>query len=153
MKLKTTLPTHTPSALQDVVLLLSRIGLGVVLIAHGLKSHDEGIEGTAAGFDAMGIPFPGLAAHDDVVELVGGTMLVAGLSTPLIGLLAAADMAGAFWHADRDGGVFVAEGGWELVAMIGLCRAHTRRRGRSSALARPLDLRSPGAGQRGRSTA
>jgi len=122
MKLKTTLPTHAPSALQDVVLLLSRIGLGVVMIAHGWqKLGDQGVEGTAAGFDAMGIPFPAAAAHYATwVELVGGVLLVAGLLTPLVGLLVAADMAGAFWYVHRDGGVFVTEGGWELVAMIGL---------------------------------
>jgi putative oxidoreductase len=122
MKLKTTLPTHAPPALQDVVLLLSRIGLGVVLIAHGWqKLDDQGIEGTAAGFEAMGVPFPEAAAHYATwVELVGGALLVVGLLTPLIGLLVAADMAGAFWYAHREGGVFVAEGGWALVAMIGL---------------------------------
>ena len=122
MKLKTTLPTHAPPAVQDVVLLLSRIGLGVVLIAHGWqKLNDQGIQGTAAGFDAMGIPFPLAAAHYATwVELIGGALLVAGLLTPLVGLLVAADMAGAFWFAHREGGVFVAEGGWELVAMIGL---------------------------------
>jgi putative oxidoreductase len=120
--LKTTLRMHTPSAIQDMVLLLARVGLGGVLIAHGWQKLDEqGLSGTAAGFDGMGIPFPELAAHYSTwVELVGGGLLVAGFLTPLVAVLVIGDMAGAFWYAHRDAGVFVAEGGWELVAMIGL---------------------------------
>jgi putative oxidoreductase len=113
---------HTASPIQDVVLLIARLGLGGVLLAHGWQKLDEqGLSGTAAGFDGMGIPFPELAAHYSTwVELVGGGMLVAGFLTPLVALLVIGDMAGAFWYAHRDAGVFVAEGGWELVAMIGL---------------------------------
>jgi putative oxidoreductase len=120
--LKTTLRMHTPSVIQDVALLLVRLGLGGVLIAHGWQKLDEqGLEGTAAGFDSMGIPFPEAAAHYATwVELVGGGLLVVGLLTPLAGLLVVGDMAGAFWYVHRDAGVFAAEGGWELVAMIGL---------------------------------
>ena len=120
--LKTTLRMHTPSAIQDVALLVVRLGLGAVLIAHGWQKLDEqGIDGTAAGFDGMGIPFPELAAHYATwVELVGGGLLVAGVLTPLVGLLVIGDMAGAFWYAHRDAGVFAGEGGWELVLMIGL---------------------------------
>jgi putative oxidoreductase len=119
---KSLLRMHHPSALQDVVLLVARLGLGTVLIAHGWqKFDDQGIEATAAGFDGMGIPYPEAAAqYATYVELVGGAMLLVGLLTPLVGLLVAGDMAGAFWFVHRDAGVFVAEGGWELVAMIGL---------------------------------
>ena len=120
--LKTTLRMHTPSAVQDVVLLVVRLGLGGVLIAHGWQKLDEqGLSGTAAGFDGMGIPLPELAAHFATwVELVGGGLLIAGFLTPLVGLLVVGDMAGAFWYAHRDAGVFAAEGGWELVLMIAL---------------------------------
>ena len=120
--LKTTLRMHTPSAVQDVVLLLVRLVLGGVLVAHGWQKLDEQtIEGTAAGFDSMGISFPEAAAHYATwVELIGGGMLLVGLLTPLAGLLVVGDMAGAFWYVHRDAGVFAAEGGWELVALIAM---------------------------------
>lgn len=120
--LKTTLRMHNSSPIQDVALLLARLGLGGVLIAHGWQKFDEqGIDGTTAGFDAMGIPFPAAAANfATYVELVGGALLVVGLLTPVVGLLVIGDMAGAFWYVHREGGVFVSDGGWELVAMIGL---------------------------------
>jgi len=120
--LKTTLRMHNSSAIQDVALLVVRLGLGGVLIAHGWQKLDEQtLDGTAAGFDGMGIPYPELAAHYATwVELIGGGLLVAGLLTPLVALLVIGDMAGAFWYAHRDAGVFAGEGGWELVLMIGL---------------------------------
>lgn len=120
--LNTTLRMHHSPAIQDVVLLIARIGLGTVLIAHGWQKLDEqGLDGTAAGFDSMGIPLPVAAAHFATwVELVGGGLLVVGLLTPLVGLLVVGDMAGAFWFTHREAGIFAADGGWELVAMIGL---------------------------------
>lgn len=120
--LKTTFRMPTTSPLQDVALLVARVGLGVVLIAHGWQKLDkQGLDGTAAGFDGMGIPMPELAAHFATwVELVGGGLLVLGLLTPLAAVLVIGDMAGAFWYAHREGGVFVTDGGWELVLMIGL---------------------------------
>lgn len=120
--MKALLQTPRPTALQDAGLLLARAGLGGVLIAHGRqKLDDQGLEATAAGFDAMGIPFAEGAAHYATwVELIGGGLLVLGLLTPLVGLLVAADMAGAFWYVHRGNGVFAGDGGWELVAMIGL---------------------------------
>ncbi len=120
--LKTTLRMNTASATSDVALLLARLGLGGVLIAHGWQKHDEqGVSDTAAGFDAMGIPFPEAAAHyATYVELLGGALLVIGLLTPVAGLLVVGDMGGAFWFAHRGNGVFAGEGGYELVAVIGL---------------------------------
>jgi putative oxidoreductase len=120
--LKTTLRMNTASATSDVGLLLARLGLGGVLMAHGWQKLDEqGLSATAAGFDAMGIPLPEAAAYyATYVELLGGALLVIGLLTPLAGLLVVGDMAGAFWFAHRGNGVFAGEGGYELVAVIGL---------------------------------
>ena len=106
---------------QDLALLAARVLLGVVLIAHGWqKLDDQGIQGTATGFDSMGIPAPLAAAYyATFVELVGGGLLVLGLLTRLVGVLVVGDMLGAFWFTHRGTEVFVSEGGWELVAMIG----------------------------------
>ena len=106
---------------QDLALLAARVVLGVVLIAHGWqKLSDQGLDATAAGFDAMGIPAPLASAYyATFVELVGGAMLVAGLLTRLVGVLVVGDMLGAFWFAHRGTEIFVDQGGWELVALIG----------------------------------
>ena len=69
----------------------------------------------------MGIPAPEAAAwFATYVELAGGVLLIAGLLTPLVGLLVAGNMAGAAWFAHRDAGVLADGGGWELVGVIGL---------------------------------
>jgi putative oxidoreductase len=106
---------------QDLALLAARVVLGTVLIAHGWqKLSDQGLHATAAGFDSMGIPAPLAAAYyATFVELVGGVLLAAGLLTRLVGVLVVGDMLGAFWFAHRDAGIFVDQGGWELVAVIG----------------------------------
>ena len=105
---------------QDLALLAARVLLGVVLIAHGWQKLDQGIQGTATGFDSMGIPAPLAAAYfATFVELVGGALLVLGLFTRLVGVLVVGNMLGAFWFTHRGTEVFVNEGGWELVAMIG----------------------------------
>ncbi len=106
---------------QDLALLAARVVLGMVLIAHGWqKLADQGLDATASGFDSMGIPAPVAAAYyATFVELVGGALLIVGLLTRLVAVLVVGDMLGAFWFAHRDAGVFVSDGGWELVAVIG----------------------------------
>lgn len=116
------LVTATPAVLQDVALLLARLVTGVVLVAHGWqKVSTNGLDATGQGFGAMGVPLPDAAATFTAgVELVGGALLLLGLLTPVAGVLVAAVLAGAFWFAHRGTTVFVAEGGWELVAVLGV---------------------------------
>jgi putative oxidoreductase len=106
---------------QSVPLLIGRIALGIVLIAHGWqKFFTYGISGATASFEQMGIPAAGAAAvFAAVVELVGGILLIAGFAVPLIGLLIAVDMAGALIFVHAPNGVFVDAGGYELVLVIG----------------------------------
>jgi len=112
--------TRTTSTVQDLALLLARAVLGVVLVAHGWQKVQQGIGATADGFASMGIPAPEAAAWFAVAtELVGGVLLVAGVATRIVAALVVATMAGAFWFAHRGTEVFVAEGGWELVGVIG----------------------------------
>ena len=100
----------TNSTRQDVALLIGRVALGVVLIAHGWqKFFSYGISGVAANFDTMGVPLPAASAtFAAVVELVGGILLIIGL-----------DMAGALLFVHAPNGVFVDGGGYELVLVIG----------------------------------
>ena len=77
--------------------LVARVILGYIFVMHGWqKLSTNGIDATKAGFDAMGIPAPGLAAYYATwVELIGGVLLIVGLALPLVALLLIADMTGA----------------------------------------------------------
>ena len=111
----------TSSTRQDIALLIGRMALGIVLVAHGWqKFFTYGVSGAAANFEAMGVPLPTVSAtFAAVVELVGGILLIVGLVVPLIGLLVAIDMAGALLFVHGPNGVFVDAGGYELVLVIG----------------------------------
>lgn len=107
---------------RDIATLVARIGLGVVFIAHGWqKLNTNGLEATKAGFEGMGVPLPVVSAYfATFVELVGGVALVLGIFTPIIGILLFLDMLGAFLFVHYDLGVFVSEGGYELVVALGV---------------------------------
>ncbi|ACZ89952.1 DoxX family protein [Streptosporangium roseum] len=107
--------------LYDLAALIARLVLGVVFIAHGWqKLSSGGIDATTAGFATMGVPMPRVAATFAIlVELGGGILLLLGLLTPLVGFLIAVDMLGAFIFAHMGKGVFVSEGGFELVGALG----------------------------------
>jgi len=113
-------PVATTPVLSDVALLLARIGLGVVLLAHGWQKFTEyTLDGTAASFEGMGIPLPHLAAlFAAVVETAGGLALLAGLLTPVFALLNVANLLGAFVLVHIGNGVFVTENGFELVVAL-----------------------------------
>lgn len=67
----------------------------------------------------MGVPLPTVSAvFAAVVELVGGLALLAGAATVVAGLLVVLDMLGAFVLVHIGNGVFVADGGFELVGVI-----------------------------------
>ncbi|MGH3585520.1 MAG: DoxX family protein, partial [Pseudonocardia sp.] len=66
-----------PSSARDAALLVARLVLGVVLVAHGWqKIVTNGLGGTIEGFTGMGVPLaPVAAVYAGVVELVGGALL------------------------------------------------------------------------------
>ena len=113
---------RTTSSRQDIALLVGRFALGIVLIAHGWqKLFTFGISGAAASFEQMGVPLPTVSASFAVVvELLGGVLLIIGLVVPLVGLLVAVDMAGALIFVHAPNGIFVGDGGYELVLVIGV---------------------------------
>ncbi|QQS00269.1 MAG: DoxX family protein [Austwickia sp.] len=111
-----------PAVARDVVLLLARVLLGAIMMAHGWqKLATNGLEATGSSFAAMGVPLPEVsAAVAAVIELGAGAAMVLGLLTPIAGVLLAGVLAGAFAFVHADKGLFVAKGGWELVAALGL---------------------------------
>ncbi|WP_187438055.1 DoxX family protein [Actinomadura decatromicini] len=114
-------PANRIPYLSDVALLIGRVAVGVVFVAHGWQKFDDmGHGGVTKMFKGMDIPAPSLAAYYSTwVELIGGLALIAGVAVPLAGLLLAADMAGAFWFVHKGNGVFVTENGYELVLVLG----------------------------------
>lgn len=137
-------PATTSPVCSDVALLVARVGLGVVLTAHGWQKWSTyTLDGTATSFADMGIPLPMAAAlFATVVELAGGLALIAGLLTPLFALLNLANLAGAFVLVHAGNGVFVTDNGYELVLalMAGLLVVAALGAGRYSvdaAIARP----------------
>ncbi|WP_214370018.1 DoxX family protein [Pseudonocardia sp. H11422] len=109
-----------PGSARDVALLVARIVLGVVLIAHGWqKLATNGIAATIDAFAGIGVPLaPVAAVVATAVELVGGVLLVAGAATAVVGGLVVLTMLGAGLFVHTGNGIFAADGGWELVGVI-----------------------------------
>ena len=109
---------------RDLVLLLARIGLGIVMIWHAKLEWDFGggsVSGVARLFAQGNVPFPTLSATFNLgLEFVGGILVIAGAALPLIGVAMAVNMAGA-WAFVHTSGLFAMDhNGPELVIMIGL---------------------------------
>lgn len=106
----------------DTGLLLLRLVLGVILIAHGLqKVLVDGIPGVAAGFGGMGVPAPDVAAVVVVaVELLGGALLIVGLGTRVVAVLSTINMAVALVLVHLSAGFFAADGGYEFVLLLAI---------------------------------
>lgn len=106
---------------KDVALLLGRIGVGVVFLAHGLqKWNGGGIDGTAKFFGQVGIPVPTVAAvFDLIVEILGSVAFIAGFLLPLVGIGYVVIAAGALLSVHIDHGL-TGQGGYELVFVLAL---------------------------------
>lgn len=113
--------TTAPSAPASLGLLVLRIVVGAVFAAHGAqKIFEYTIPGTIGSFAGMGVPMPEIAApFVAFVELIGGILLVLGLFTRLAGILLAIDMTVALVLVHLSAGLWVGEGGYEFVAVLG----------------------------------
>lgn len=103
----------------ELALLLVRVALGAIFVAHALlKLLGYGLPATAEFFASVG--YPGWSAYPVfVIELIGGIALVAGVRVRLAGLALVPVMLGALlvhapngWRFDASGG------GWEYVAFL-----------------------------------
>jgi putative oxidoreductase len=113
-------PASKAPSLTDLALLLSRVALGVILLAHGWQKFDEWtLDGTAAAFADMGIPAATAAAtFTTFVEMIGGAALILGAFTPVVALLNIANLLGALVLVHASNGVFVGDNGYELVLAL-----------------------------------
>lgn len=104
----------------DTGLLLLRLGIGLVFAVHGgQKAFVYGLDGVAAMFAGIGIPFPGLnAAIVIAVELVGGLALMAGLLTRWVAPLLAFTMVVAIATVHGANGFFMSNNGYEFTLTL-----------------------------------
>ncbi|HLU59636.1 MAG TPA: DoxX family protein [Pseudonocardia sp.] len=110
-----------PAPARDWALLFTRVIIGVVMFAHGYqKMVINGIGRTTEGFENLSIPLAIVSASFvTVVEFVGSALLILGALTPLMCGLQLIIMTGAFVFVHGANGIFIANGGWELVGVIG----------------------------------
>jgi putative oxidoreductase len=119
------MPTTTR---HDLGLLLARLGIGGVLMAHGGQKlfgwfGGHGLDGTGAMLESMGFT-PGRqnALVAGVGEAGGGALIAVGLAGPAAGAAVAGTMAtAASVHAPN--GFFAQKGGYEYPAVLGLTAA------------------------------
>lgn len=106
-----------------VVLLVLRIVVGIILIAHGYNHWMGGgrIAGTAGWFSSLGLRHGRLQAIASIVTEIGaGVLLIVGLFTPLAAAAVVGVMlvAGLLWH--RKHGFFIFKEGYEYVLLLGV---------------------------------
>lgn len=122
MKIRT--DTSRPSS--DVPVLLLRLALGPMLIAHGYNKvfGKGGLAGTTRWFDGLGLrPAKVHARVAAATELTAGTMMTLGVANPVpsaafIGLMTTAA------RTDHKGkGFFVFKNGWEYTGVVAVVAA------------------------------
>jgi putative oxidoreductase len=116
-------PTALPTV-RDLTLLVARVGLAVLMIAHAKLEYDYAggsIAGVGRLFEQAGVPLPALTGPANLLlEAVGGVALILGLAVPVVGLLMALNMLGA-WVLVHPTALYAADHtGPETVIAIGL---------------------------------
>jgi len=67
---------------QNLALLITRVVVGLVFVAHGIQKFQGGISGVAGFFDGLGIPAPQFFAWVvALIETFGGAALILGIFT------------------------------------------------------------------------
>lgn len=113
--------TTRPSASVSLGLLVLRIVVGAIFAAHGAqKVFEFTLPGTIGSFEGMGVPLPEIAAPVVAfVELIGGILLIVGFLTRPVAILLAIDMLVALVLVHLPAGLWVGDGGYEFVAVLG----------------------------------
>ncbi|MGI5274599.1 DoxX family membrane protein [Nonomuraea sp. CA-218870] len=87
-------------SLRDLAALVARLGVGGIFFANGWRKLEIGLVETGAQFQAQGAPAPrAWATVTMLVELIGGTLLIAGLMVSVIGLVLFAEAVAVLWVA------------------------------------------------------
>jgi putative oxidoreductase len=109
---------------RDLVLLAARIGLGIMMLAHAKLEYDFGggsLAGVGQLFAQSGIPLPAITGPANVLfEFVGGIAMILGVAVPIVGVLMALNMTGAWIFVHTSGLFAMDRNGPELVITLGL---------------------------------
>ncbi|MGI5155688.1 DoxX family membrane protein [Microbispora sp. CA-102843] len=106
--------------LHDLASLAARMGVGGIFFANGWQKLEAGLNATADQFTALQAPLPRVWAPVTMLtELVGGTLLIAGLAVPVIGLLLFAEALAVFVVTAGDTGLPLTGGDIELIVALG----------------------------------
>jgi len=106
----------------DVGLLVLRVGVGVIFLAHGIQKYQAGAEQVAAFMQSIGLMMPLLMAYIVMfVETFGGLALIVGAASRLAAVLLAVVMSVAILSVKGALGLL---GGYELdLALLVGCLA------------------------------
>jgi putative oxidoreductase len=107
--------------LLDWGLAILRVVVGLTFFMHGWqKLFEMGLPGVTGFFGQVGLPAPSMmAALVSFLELAGGAALIVGLATRWVAILLVVEMLVAMFIVHLPRGFFVAEGGFELVLLLG----------------------------------
>jgi putative oxidoreductase len=122
---RTALTRHTGlvQTTRDLVLLVARVGLGVLMLAHAKLEYDfgGGLAGVGRLFTEAGVPLGAVTGPANVLfELVGGIAVILGAAVPVVGVLMALNMAGAWVFVHTSGLFAMDHNGPEVVIALGL---------------------------------
>ena len=108
------------AGLQTAARTLLRFAFGFLFLAHGWQKYFQfTIEGTTAAFGQMGVPAANLLAPlTATLEIAGGAAIILGLLTRVFAGLLGVQMIVALFMVHAAGGVFVENGGFELVLAL-----------------------------------
>ncbi len=105
----------------DVAVLILRVALGAVFLAHGIK-HARGRAKTSRWFESIGFRAPQMQWFlSTATEIVVGVLLIGGLLTSFAAAGLLGTMAVAFWSVHRYVGFWVTarpDEGWEYVFVL-----------------------------------
>ncbi|GGS67283.1 hypothetical protein GCM10010156_27780 [Planobispora rosea] len=107
-------------SLRDLAALAARLGVGGIFFANGWTKLRAGLDATEVQFAALGAPLPELwSPATMLIELIGGTLLVAGLAVPACGLLLFVEALAVFIVASGDRGLPLTGGEVSLIVALG----------------------------------
>ncbi|GAA0377577.1 hypothetical protein Acor_43440 [Acrocarpospora corrugata] len=106
--------------LHDLASLAARMGVGGIFFAQGWQKLEAGLIETGGQFAQLGAPAPRLwAGATMLIELVGGTLLIAGLTVSFVGLLLFAEALAVFILTAGDTGLPLTGGDINLIVALG----------------------------------
>ncbi|WP_204041273.1 DoxX family protein [Acrocarpospora phusangensis] len=104
----------------DLASLAARLGVGGIFFAQGWQKLEAGLLKTGDQFAQLGAPAPKLwAGSTMLIELIGGTLLVAGLAVSFVGMLLFAEALAVFILTAGDAGLPLTGGDISLIVALG----------------------------------